>query len=55
MFETWYLMSSMLATSETFTSAVSSVITHRFPASQWADAFAAARSGECGKVVLNWS
>jgi threonine 3-dehydrogenase len=55
MFETWYLMSSMLATSEAFTSAVSSVITHRFPASQWADAFAAARSGECGKVVLNWS
>ncbi|MBK8733219.1 MAG: L-threonine 3-dehydrogenase [Actinomycetales bacterium] len=55
MFETWYLMSSMLATSQTFKDAVSSVITHRFPAERWADAFAAARSGECGKVVMDWS
>lgn len=55
MFETWYLMSSMLATSSVLTAAVSSVITHRFPAEQWADAFDAARSGECGKVVMDWS
>ena len=55
MFETWYLMSSMLATSRTFTEAVSGVITHRFPAEQWADGFAVARSGACGKVVLDWS
>jgi threonine 3-dehydrogenase len=55
MFETWYLMSSMLASSEVFKAAVSSVITHRFPADQWADGFAAARSGDCGKVVLDWS
>jgi threonine 3-dehydrogenase len=55
MFETWYYMSSMLATSVPFKQAVSSVITHRFPAEQWADAFAAARSGECGKVVMDWS
>jgi threonine 3-dehydrogenase len=55
MYETWYLMSSMLATSQTFKDAVSSVITHRFPAERWADAFAAARSGECGKVVMDWS
>jgi threonine 3-dehydrogenase len=55
MFETWYLMSSMLATSTTFADAVRSVITHRFPAEQWADAFATARSGECGKVILDWS
>jgi len=55
MFETWYLMSSMLATSSTLEAAVSSVITHRFPAERWADAFAAARSGVCGKVVMDWS
>jgi threonine 3-dehydrogenase len=55
MFETWYLMSSMLATSTAFADAVRSVITHRFAAEQWADAFATARSGECGKVILDWS
>ena len=55
MFETWYLMSSMLATSPAFADAVRSVITHRFGAEQWADAFATARTGECGKVILDWS
>jgi threonine 3-dehydrogenase len=55
MYETWYLMSSMLATSTVLRAAVSSVITHRFPAQDWADAFAAARSGDCGKVVMDWS
>ncbi|MBK8459888.1 MAG: L-threonine 3-dehydrogenase [Micropruina sp.] len=55
MFETWYLMSAMLASSESLKRAVGSVITHRFPADQWADAFAAARSGECGKVIMDWS
>lgn len=55
MFETWYLMSSMLATSTVFADAVRSVITHRFPAEQWAQAFATARSGDCGKVILDWS
>ncbi|MBK9476936.1 MAG: L-threonine 3-dehydrogenase [Tetrasphaera sp.] len=55
MFETWYLMGSMLASSPELRTAVTSVITHRFPASQWKDAFEATRSGECGKVVLDWS
>ncbi len=55
MFDTWYAMSSMLQTSETFRDAISSAITHRFPAENWQDAFAAARSGECGKVVMDWS
>jgi threonine 3-dehydrogenase len=32
MFETWYLMGSMLATSPELRAAVTSVITHRFPA-----------------------
>lgn len=55
MFDTWYAMSQMVATSERFRSAVSQVITHRFPAEQWEDAFEAARSGRCGKVILDWS
>ena len=55
MYDTWYKMSAMLATSPVLVDAVRSVITHRFPAEQWPDAFAAARSGECGKVVLDWS
>ncbi|HEY3406624.1 MAG TPA: L-threonine 3-dehydrogenase [Propionicimonas sp.] len=55
MFETWYLMSSMLASSPAFANAVRSVITHRFPAEDWQQAFATARSGECGKVILDWS
>lgn len=55
MFETWYLMQSMLASSEVFQDAVRGVITHRFPADRWEDAFAAARSGECGKVIMDWS
>ena len=55
MFETWYLMSSMLATSPELRRAVTSVITHRFPAERWEEAFEATASGECGKVLLDWS
>lgn len=55
MYDTWYAMSAMLSTSQTFREAVTSVVTHRFPAEQWADAFATARSGQCGKVLLDWS
>ncbi|HET8600119.1 MAG TPA: L-threonine 3-dehydrogenase [Segeticoccus sp.] len=55
MYDTWYAMSSMLQSSSTLREAVRSVITHRFPAEQWQDAFEAARSGRCGKVVMDWS
>jgi threonine 3-dehydrogenase len=55
MYDTWYAMSSMLASSPFLREAVRSVITHRFPAEQWQDAFAVARSKQCGKVVLDWS
>ncbi|HEY5472247.1 MAG TPA: L-threonine 3-dehydrogenase, partial [Candidatus Limnocylindrales bacterium] len=55
MYDTWYAMSAMLATSPALHDAVRSVITHRFTAERWRDAFAAARSGQCGKVVLDWS
>ena len=55
MFETWYLMSSMLSTSPSLADSVRSVITHRFPAERWEEAFEVARSGRCGKVLLDWS
>jgi threonine 3-dehydrogenase len=55
MFDTWYAMASMLQTSAALRDAVRSVITHRFPAEEYAQAFAAVRSGECGKVILDWS
>ncbi|WP_232548672.1 L-threonine 3-dehydrogenase [Propioniciclava soli] len=55
MFETWYLMTSILSTSPQLKDAVRSVVTHRFAAEDWEDAFATARSGQCGKVILDWS
>jgi threonine 3-dehydrogenase len=50
MFETWYKMLAMLETGLD----VSKVITHHFAAEDFADAFAAVRSGEAGKVILDW-
>lgn len=50
MFETWYAMSAMLHSGLD----VSGVITHRFVADEWAEAFATARGGQCGKVVIDW-
>ncbi|MBC9957105.1 L-threonine 3-dehydrogenase [Yimella sp. cx-51] len=55
MYDTWYAMSSMLSTSPHLKQAVQSVITHRFPAEQWQQAFETARSGQCGKVIMDWS
>ncbi|TFJ95006.1 enoyl-CoA hydratase [Platysternon megacephalum] len=54
MYETWYAMSQMMATSPLLRDTVSAVITHRYPAEDFEEAFAAARTGQCGKVVLNW-
>jgi threonine 3-dehydrogenase len=51
MFETWYAMSAMLTAGLD----IADVITHRYPAADWAAGFATARSGQCGKVVLDWS
>jgi threonine 3-dehydrogenase len=50
MFETWYKMASMLQSGLD----VSPVLTHRFRADQFAQAFEAMRSGQSGKVVLDW-
>lgn len=55
MYDTWYAMSSMLGSSAVLRERIASVITHRFGAEQWQDAFAAARSGQCGKVIMDWS
>jgi threonine 3-dehydrogenase len=50
-FETWYQMSVFTQTGLD----ISAVITHRFPYSQFEEAFAVAHSGKCGKVVLDWT
>lgn len=51
MFETWYLMTAMLHTGLD----VSPVITHEFAADDFEEAFTTMRTGECGKVILDWS
>ena len=51
MFETWYAMNAMVQTGLD----VSAVITDRFPASDWEQAFAVARGGDSGKVVIDWT
>lgn len=55
MYDTWYRMTFMMQTSPELRERIRAVITHRFPADQWQEAFATARSGECGKVILDWS
>lgn len=49
-FETWYKMTAMLENGLD----VSQVITHRFSAEDFKDGFAIMRSGQSGKVVLDW-
>jgi threonine 3-dehydrogenase len=50
MFETWYKMVAMLQSGLE----VTPVVTHRFRADQYVQAFEAMRSGQSGKVVLDW-
>jgi threonine 3-dehydrogenase len=50
MYETWYMMTVMLQSGLD----ISPVITHRFPAERFEEAFAAIRTGETGKVLLDW-
>jgi threonine 3-dehydrogenase len=49
-FETWYKMIAMLQNGLD----VRRVITHRFNVDQFEEGFAAMRSGQSGKVVLDW-
>jgi threonine 3-dehydrogenase len=51
MYETWYKMTVMLESGLDIRPA----ITHRFAARDFEAAFAAARSGDSGKVILDWS
>ena len=51
MYETWYSMNSMVQKGLD----ISPVITHRFAASEWKQAFELARTGNCGKIILDWS
>ncbi|MFP3384122.1 MULTISPECIES: L-threonine 3-dehydrogenase [Tritonibacter] len=51
MFETWYKMIAMLQNGLD----VSRVITHRFAVDDFAEGFAAMKSGQSGKVVLDWT
>ncbi|MBV8969069.1 MAG: L-threonine 3-dehydrogenase, partial [Verrucomicrobia bacterium] len=50
MYETWYKMTSMIESGLD----ISSVITHRFPYTEFETAFDLMRSGQSGKVILNW-
>ena len=51
MYETWYKMTSMIQTGLD----ISPVITHRFDFKDFEEGFQIMRSGQSGKVILNWS
>ncbi|MFT3943233.1 MAG: L-threonine 3-dehydrogenase [Ancrocorticia sp.] len=55
MFDTWFKATTLLVGSATLREQIRSIITHRFDAADWADAFATARSGKCGKIIMDWS
>ena len=51
MYEAWYQMTVMIQSGLD----IRPVITHRFPHRDFEDAFAVARSGRSGKVILDWT
>ncbi len=51
MFETWYKMAAMLQSGLD----VSPILTHHFPIGEFQKGFDVMRSGQSGKVVLDWS
>jgi threonine 3-dehydrogenase len=51
MYETWYQMTVMIESGLD----IRPVITHRFPYGDFEEAFAVARSGKSGKVILDWT
>jgi threonine 3-dehydrogenase len=51
MYETWYQMTVLLQSGLE----IRPVITHRFSHRDFEDAFAVARSGQSGKVILDWT
>lgn len=50
MYETWYKMSVLIQTGLD----IAPVITHRFAFSDFERGFDVMKSGQCGKVILNW-
>jgi threonine 3-dehydrogenase len=50
-FETWYKMAAMLQSGLD----VSGIVTHRFAAGDYEEAFSIVHRGECGKVILDWA
>ena len=51
MYETWYKVTVMLQGGLD----MAPVITHRYPAAEFEQGFAAMQSAECGKVILDWT
>jgi threonine 3-dehydrogenase len=51
MYETWYKMTVMIQGGLDITP----VITHRLPAAEFETGFQAMKSGQCGKVILDWT
>jgi threonine 3-dehydrogenase len=51
MYETWYMMTVMLQSGLD----IAPVITHRFGYEEYEDAFAVARAGRAGKIILRWA
>jgi threonine 3-dehydrogenase len=51
MFETWYEMSVLIQSGVD----IAPVITHRYEAEDFEEAFATMRAGQCGKVILHWA
>jgi threonine 3-dehydrogenase len=51
MYETWYKMVAMLQSGLD----ISAVVTHRFPIAEFQRGFDVMRSGQSGKVVLDWA
>ena len=50
MYETWYLMQSMIQTGLD----ISPIITHKFHYTEFEEAFEIMRSGNSGKVIMDW-
>jgi threonine 3-dehydrogenase len=50
MYETWYKMTVMLESGLD----IRPVITHRFPWQEFDKGFAVMKTGDCGKVILDW-
>jgi threonine 3-dehydrogenase len=51
MFETWYKMAAMLQSGLD----VTPIITHRLPIAEFREGFEIMRSGQSGKVILDWA